>query len=137
MKNIQSLLLVSPLVLFSGLKITHAVDLTALDQASHTPDNTVLLAEKVDARFTNKNGTIKEGTAISIDGDEIINVPDNLKNKLFILNKIYRVQEGTFYDDLFVVDERGVKWSVEQIDSNNLVYLKSGEMTVWALIQQF
>lgn len=136
MKKIQSLLLVSPLVLFSGLEIAQAAHLTGLDRAD-LPENTVLLAEKVDARFTNKNGTVKEGIALAIDADEVINVPNELKNKLFILNKIYRVQEGTFYDDLFIVDERGAKWQVEQVDSKNQVYLKSGDMSVWALIQQF
>ncbi|MDP8932814.1 MAG: hypothetical protein M3N42_01345, partial [Cyanobacteriota bacterium] len=50
-----------------------------------------------------------------IDPDEVTGIPKTEARRRFILNKIYRVQEGTTADDLFIVDEKANKWAVENV----------------------
>ncbi len=102
------------------------------------------IAEKSDRNLTNSKGTLKEGSAISIDPDEVTGIPKAEARQRFILNKIYRVQEGTTPDDLFIVDEKATKWAVEDVSeatmgatTNSVAQIVSGKGRVWALIQQF
>ena len=97
-----------------------------------------------DRNLTNSKGTLKEGSAISIDPDEVRGIPKAEARRRFILNKIYRVQEGTSADDLFIVDEKANKWAVEDVSdatmgpiTRSLALMVSGNGRVWALIQQF
>ncbi|HSF74275.1 MAG TPA: hypothetical protein VLA84_10800 [Microcoleus sp.] len=102
------------------------------------------IAEKIDRNLTNSKGTLKEGSALSIDPDEVTGIPKAEARQRFILNKIYRVQEGTTADDLFIVDEKATKWAVEDVSeatmgptTNSVAQIVSGNGRVWALIQKF
>ncbi|MEP6487676.1 hypothetical protein NDI43_04365 [Microcoleus vaginatus GB2-A3] len=102
------------------------------------------IAEKSDRNLSNSKGTLKEGSALSIDPDEVTGIPKAEARQRFILNKIYRVQEGTTADDLFIVDEKANKWAVEDVseategaNTNSVAQIVSGNGRVWALIQKF
>ncbi|MBD1883866.1 hypothetical protein [Microcoleus vaginatus] len=102
------------------------------------------IAEKSDRNLTNSKGTLKEGSALSIDPDEVTGISKAEARQRFILNKIYRVQEGTTADDLFIVDEKATKWAVEDVSeatmgptTNSVAQIVSGNGRVWALIQKF
>jgi len=69
----------------------------------------VRLAQRDDRNLSNSKGTLKEGSAISVDPDDVVGIPKAEARRRFILNKIYRVQEGTTADDLFIVDEKANK----------------------------
>ncbi|MEG4352692.1 hypothetical protein QUA74_23510 [Microcoleus sp. LAD1_D3] len=104
----------------------------------------VRVAQRDDRNLTNSKGTLKEGSAISIDPDEVTGIPKAEARQRFILNKIYRVQEGTTADDLFIVDEKATKWAVEDVSeatmgptTNSVAQIMSGNGRVWALIQKF
>ncbi|MEG4421571.1 hypothetical protein QUA70_23725 [Microcoleus sp. LAD1_D5] len=104
----------------------------------------VRVAQRDDRNLTNSKGTLKEGSAISIDPDEVTGIPKAEARQRFILNKIYRVQEGTTADDLFIVDEKATKWAVEDVSeatmgptTNSVAQIVSGNGRVWALIQKF
>ncbi|MBD0307984.1 MAG: hypothetical protein ICV80_07545 [Microcoleus sp. T1-bin1] len=58
--------------------------------------------------------------------------------------KIYRVEEGTTADDLFIVDEKANKWAVEDVSeatmgatTNSVAQIVSGNGRVGAPIQKF
>ena len=102
------------------------------------------VAQRDDRNLSNSKGTLKEGSAISIDPDEVTGIPKTEARRLFILNKIYRVQEGTTADDLFIVDEKANKWAVEDVSeategatTRSVAQIVSGNGRVWALIQKF
>ncbi|MEG4932458.1 hypothetical protein QUA84_04165 [Microcoleus sp. F8-C3] len=104
----------------------------------------VRVAQRDDRNLSNSKGTLKEGSAISIDPDEVTGIPKAEARARFILNKIYRVQEGTTPDDLFIVDEKANKWAVEEVSeatmgatTNSVAQIVSGNGRVWALIQKF
>lgn len=104
----------------------------------------VRVAQREERNLTNSKGTLKEGSAISIDPDQVTGIPKAEARRRFILNKIYRVQEGTTADDLFIVDEKANKWAVENVSdategatTHSLAQIVSGNGRVWALIQQF
>lgn len=99
---------------------------------------------KGDRNLTSSKGTLKEGSVISIDPDQVTGIPKAEARRRFILNKIYRVQEGTTADDLFIVDEKANKWAVENVSDAtegattlSVAMLVSGKGRVWALNQQF
>ncbi|MEG4109610.1 hypothetical protein QUA04_26400 [Microcoleus sp. S13_C5] len=102
------------------------------------------VAQRDDRNLSNSKGTLKEGSAISIDPDEVTGIPKAEARQRFILNKIYRVQEGTTADDLFIVDEKATKWAVEDVSeatmgptTHSVAQIVSGNGRVWALIQKF
>jgi len=104
----------------------------------------VRVAQREERNLTNSKGTLKEGSAISIDPDQVTGIPKAEARRRFILNKIYRVQEGTTADDLFIVDEKANKWAVEDVSeatmgptTNSVAQIVSGNGRVWALIQKF
>ncbi|WP_333211676.1 hypothetical protein [Microcoleus sp. S36b_A4] len=104
----------------------------------------VRVAQRDDRNLSNSKGTLKEGSALSIDPDEVTGIPKAEARQRFILNKIYRVQEGTTADDLFIVDEKANKWAVEDVSeatmgptTNSVAQIVSGNGRVWALIQKF
>jgi hypothetical protein len=106
--------------------------------------HSVEVAQKSDRNLRNSKGTLKEGSAISIDPDEVTGIPKAEARRRFILNKIYRVQEGTAADDLFIVDEKANKWAVEDVSAatmgsvtHSIALIVSGNGRVWALIQKF
>ncbi|MFB8798762.1 MAG: hypothetical protein U7126_32065 [Microcoleus sp.] len=102
------------------------------------------VAGKTQPNLSNSKGTLKEGSAISIDPDEVTGIPKAEANQRFILNKIYRIQEGTTANDLFIVDEKANKWAVEDVSeatmgptTHSVAQIVSGNGRVWAPIQQF
>ncbi|MEG4627045.1 hypothetical protein Q5691_22525 [Microcoleus sp. w1-18aA5] len=104
----------------------------------------VRVAQRDDRNLSNSKGTLQEGSALSIDPDEVTGIPKAEARQRFILNKIYRVQEGTTADDLFIVDEKANKWAVEDVSeatmgptTNSVAQIVSGNGRVWALIQKF
>ena len=104
----------------------------------------VRVAQRDDRNLSNSKGTLKEGSALSIDPDEVTGIPKAEARQRFILNKIYRVQEGTTSDDLFIVDEKATKWAVEDVSeatmgatTNSVAQIVSGNGRVWASIQKF
>lgn len=106
--------------------------------------HSVRVAQRDDRNLTNSKGTLKEGSTLSIDPDEVTGIPKAEARQRFILNKIYRVQEGTTADDLFIVDEKANKWAVEDVSeatmgptTNSVAQIASGNGRVWALIQKF
>ncbi|MEG3927569.1 MULTISPECIES: hypothetical protein [unclassified Microcoleus] len=106
--------------------------------------HSVRVAQREERNLSNSKGTLKEGSAISIDPDEVTGIPQAEARQRFILNKIYRVQEGTTADDLFIVDEKANKWAVEDVSeatmgptTNSVAQIVSGNGRVWALIQKF
>ncbi|MEG4342788.1 hypothetical protein QUB70_05770 [Microcoleus sp. A003_D6] len=114
------------------------------DTEPSLPIHSVRLAQRETRNLSNTKGTLKEGSAISIDPDEVTGIPKAEARQRFILNKIYRVQEGTTADDLFIVDEKANKWAVEDVSeatmgptTNSVAQIVSGNGRVWALIQKF
>jgi hypothetical protein len=106
--------------------------------------HSVRVAQRDDRNLSNSKGTLKEGSALSIDPDEVTGIPKAEARRRFILNKIYRVQEGTTADDLFIVDEKANKWAVEDVSeatmgatTHSVAQIVSGNGRVWALIQKF
>ncbi|MGB8690369.1 MAG: hypothetical protein WCD53_23975 [Microcoleus sp.] len=102
------------------------------------------VAAKTQPNLSNSKGTLKKGSAISIDPDEVRGMPKAEAKQRFILNKIYRIQEGTSPQDLFIVDEKATKWAVENVSdatmgpiTHSVVLMVSGKGQVWALIQKF
>jgi len=106
--------------------------------------SSVQIAENSGRNFSSSKGTLKEGSVISVDPDEVTGIPKAEARARFILNKIYRVQEGTTADDLFIVDEKANKWAVEDVSdatmgptTNSVAQIVSGNGRVWAMIQKF
>ncbi|WP_333351663.1 hypothetical protein [Microcoleus sp. B3-A4] len=104
----------------------------------------VRVAQRDDRNLSNSKGTLKEGSVLSVDPDEVTGIPKAEAQQRFIVNKIYRVQEGTTADDLFIVDEKATKWAVEDVSeatmgatTNSFALIVSGNRRVRALIQQF
>jgi hypothetical protein len=104
----------------------------------------VRVAQRDDRNLSNSKGTLKEGSALSVDPDDVVGIPKAEARRRFILNKIYRVQEGTTADDLFIVDEKANKWAVENVSeatmgptTHSVAEIVSGNGRVWALIQKF
>ncbi|MEG3972367.1 hypothetical protein QUA00_32815 [Microcoleus sp. T2B6] len=104
----------------------------------------VQVAQRDDRNLSNSKGTLKEGSAISVDPDDVVGIPKAEARRRFILNKIYRVQEGTTAEDLFIVDEKANKWAVEDVSeategatTHSVAQIVSGDGRVWALIQKF
>jgi hypothetical protein len=91
------------------------------------PLHSVQIAAKTDRTFKTSKGTLKPGSVLSVDPDEVRGIPKAEARRRFILNKIYRVQEGTTADDLFIVDEKANKWAVE-----NGVHLTLANISVGA-----
>ncbi|MEG4940570.1 hypothetical protein [Microcoleus sp. F4-D5] len=142
--NILVILTVSAAVLGLGKSGALAAVLNISETNSGLQLHSLQIAEKSDRNLTNSKGTLKEGSAISIDPDEVTGIPKAEARQRFILNKIYRVQEGTTPDDLFIVDEKANKWAVEDVSeatmgatTNSVAQIVSGNGRVWALIQQF
>ncbi len=104
----------------------------------------VQIAKKTDRNFKTSKGTLKPGSVLSVDPDEVRGIPKADARRRFILNKIYRVQEGTSADDLFIVDQKANKWAVENVSdatmgatTHSVAEIVSGKGKVWALIQKF
>ncbi len=143
--NFLLILTVSAAVLGSGKSGALATVLNISETEPCLQLHSLQIAEKTDDRnLTNSKGTLKEGSAISIDPDEVTGIPKAEARARFILNKIYRVQEGTAADDLFIVDEKATKWAVEDVSeatmgatTNSVAQIVSGKGRVWALIQKF
>jgi hypothetical protein len=145
-KKIKHFAILTASVVASSLAANTAVVAGAKSSEPASSDRiyNVQVAEKSDRNLSNSKGTLKEGSAISIDPAEIIGIPKAEARQLFILNKIYRVQEGNAADDLFIVDEKANKWAVEDVSeatmgpvTHSLALMVSGNGRVWALIQQF
>ncbi|MCC3468747.1 MAG: hypothetical protein JGK37_22870 [Microcoleus sp. PH2017_06_SFM_O_A] len=108
------------------------------------PLHRVQIAAKSDRNFKTSKGTLKPGSVLSVDPDEVRGLPKAEARRRFILNKIYRLQEGTAADDLFIVDEKANKWAVENVSdatmgatTRGVAEIVSGKGKVWALIQKF
>lgn len=108
------------------------------------PLHSVQMAAKTDRNFKTSKGTLKAGTVLSVDPNEVSGMPKAEAQSRFILNKIYRVQEGTAADDLFIVDEKATKWAVENVSeatmgpiTHSVAQIVSGKGKVLALIQKF
>ncbi len=102
------------------------------------------IAKSNKPNLSNSKGTLKIGSAISIDPNDVTGISKAEAKKRFILNKIYRLQEGTSADNLFIVDEKATKWAVENISdatmgpiTRSVALMVSGDGKVWALIQKF
>ena len=74
----------------------------------------------------------------------MVGIPKAEARRRFILNKIYRVEESTTPDDLFMVDEKANKRAVEDVSeatagatTNSVAQIVSGNGRVWAPIQKF
>lgn len=142
----KSLLILTASAALLGLEVNEAIAKASNISASR-PDSqlhSVQVAEKSDRNLTNSKGTLKEGSAISIDPDEVRGIPKAEARRRFILNKIYRVQEGTTADDLFIVDEKANKWVVKDVlhateDATNksAALIVSCNANVWAVIENF
>ncbi|WP_242722211.1 hypothetical protein [Microcoleus vaginatus] len=130
MNHFKLLLILTAFVAVLGLEKSGA--LAAVWNISETDPGLQLhslqIAEKSDRNLSNSKGTLKEGSAISIAPDEVIGIPKAEARQRFILNKIYRVQEGTTADDLFIVDEKANTWAVEDVSEAtrgpNTIFLK-------------
>lgn len=104
----------------------------------------VRVAQRDDRNLSNSKDTLKEGSAISADPDDVVGIPKAEARRRFILNKIYLLQEGTTPDDLFIVDEKANKRAVEDVSeatmgatTNSVAQIVSGNGRVWAPIQKF
>ena len=146
MNSFKPLLILTACVALLGLKVHGAIATVSNLSDSVLSDRpcSAQVAEKTGPNLTNSKGTLKEGSAISIDPDGVTGIPKAEARRRFILNKIYRVQEGTTADDLFIVDEKANKWAVEDVSdatmgpiTRSLALMVSGDGRVWALIQQF
>ena len=146
MNHFKLLLILTAFAAVLGLERSGA--LAAVSNISETDPGLQLhgvrVAQRDDRNLSNSKGTLKEGSAISIDPDEVTGIPKAEARQRFILNKIYRVQEGTTSDDLFIVDEKATKWAVEDVSeatmgatTNSVAQIVSGNGRVWALIQKF
>ncbi|MEG4799858.1 hypothetical protein QUB63_08490 [Microcoleus sp. ARI1-B5] len=146
MNYFKPLLILTAVAAVLGLGKTGA--LAAVWNISETQPSlqlhSVQIAEKTDRNLSNSKGTLKEGSVLSVDPDEVTGIPKAEARTRFILNKIYRVQEGTAADDLFIVDEKANKWAVENVSdategatTRSVAQIVSGNGRVWALIQQF
>lgn len=135
-------------ILAAVLSLGQTGALAAVGNVSETEHSlqfpSVQVAEKSGRDFSNSKGTLKEGSVISVDPDEVTGIPKAEARARFILNKIYRIQEGTTADDLFIVDEKANKWAVEDISDAtegattvSVAQIVSGNGRVWALIQKF
>ncbi|PSB52012.1 hypothetical protein C7B67_08755 [filamentous cyanobacterium Phorm 6] len=142
----KSLLILTASAALLGLEVNEAIAKASNISASRSDSqlHSVQVAEKSDRNLTNSKGTLKEGSAISIDPDDVTGIPKAEARRRFILNKIYRVQEGTTADDLFIVDEKANKWAVEDVSdatmgpiTHSVALIVSGDGKVWALIQKF
>ncbi len=141
-----------PLLIFTAfaavLGLGKTVALATVWNISQTqlslPLHRVQIAAKGDRNFKTSKGTLKAGSVLSVDPDEVRGIPKAEARRRFILNKIYRVQEGTATDDLFIVDEKANKWGVENVSdatmgatTRGVAEILSGKGKVWALIQKF
>ncbi|MEG4500579.1 hypothetical protein QUB05_25835 [Microcoleus sp. F10-C6] len=142
--NILVILTVSAAVLGLGKSGALAAVLNISETNPGLQLHSLQIAEKSDRNLSNSKGTLKEGSALSIDPDEVTGIPKAEARQRFILNKIYRVQEGTTADDLFIVDEKANKWAVEDVSeategatTHSVAQIVSGNGRVWAPIQKF
>lgn len=144
--NFKVLLILTACAAVLGLGKSGA--LAAVSNISETKPcvqlHSLQISEKIDRNLSNSKGTLKEGSALSVDPDEVTGIPKAEARQRFILNKIYRVQEGTTADDLFIVDEKANKWAVEDVSdatmgptTHSVALMVSGNGRVWALIQMF
>lgn len=146
LNQFKSLLILTARAALLGLEVNEAIA-KALNISASLPDSqrhSVQVAEKIDRNLTNSKGTLKEGSAISIDPDEVTGIPKSEARRRFILNKIYRIQEGTTADDLFIVDDKANKWVVKDVlyateDATNksAALIVSCNANVWAVIENF
>ena len=142
----KSLLILTASAALLGLEVNEAIAKASNISASR-PDSqlhSVQVAEKSERNLSNSKGTLQVGSAISIDPDEVRGIPKAEARRRFILNKIYRVQEGTTADDLFIVDEKANKWVVKDVlyateDATNksAALIVSCNANVWAVIENF
>ena len=49
------------------------------------------VAQRGDRNLSNSKGTLKEGSTISVDPDDVVGIPKAEARRRFILNKIYLV----------------------------------------------
>lgn len=140
-----------PLLIFTAfaavLGFGKTVAIAAVGNISETESwqlHSLQIAAKSDRNFKTSKGTLKAGSVLSVDPDEVRGIPKAEARRRFILNKIYRVQEGTAADDLFIVDEKANKWAVENVSdatmgatTRSVAEIVSGKGKVWALIQKF
>lgn len=144
MNRVQTLLLLTvSLIVFcvnpqSELKANLKTAATTL-----MPQDSPLMVSEA-RQFSTSQGTLKEGSAVTIDPAEVTGISQQEAEERFILNKVYRVEEGTAADDLFIVDEKANKWAVEEVSdatmgatTQSVALLVSGNGKVWALIQKF
>jgi len=142
----NSLLILTASAALLGLEVNEAIAKASNISASR-PDSQlhrVQVAKKTERNFKTSKGTLKAGSVLSVDPDQVRGIPKADARRRFILNKIYRVQEGTSADDLFIVDEKANKWGVENVSdatmgptTHSLAEIVSGKGKVWALIQKF
>ncbi|MGE5658631.1 MAG: hypothetical protein ACM37W_18690 [Actinomycetota bacterium] len=142
---LKPLVLLTGIAIFSaGIKASPATTPNLATLSSSLPSNNGLIADNHSRNFSNSKGTLKEGSGLSIDPEEVTGGSKAEAQSRFILNKIYRVQEGTAPDDLFIVDEKATKWEVQEVSeatmgatTHSVALLVSGSMKVWAVIQKF
>lgn len=146
MNNVKRLLILTASAALLGLGAPEAIaNLSNLsDRVQGDRPSSAQVAAKTERNLSNSKGTLKEGSVLSIDPDEVTGIPKAEARRRFILNKIYRVEEGTTADDLFIVDETASKWAVEDVSdatmgatTNSVALMVSGNGKVWALIQKF
>lgn len=146
MNNFKHFAILTVFAALLGLEVNDAIA-TISNLSDSVPSDlprSAQVAAKTQPNLTNSKGTLKEGSAISIDPDGVTGIPKAEARRRFILNKIYRLQEGTSADDLFIVDEKATKWAVEDVSdatmgpiTRSVALMVSGDGKVWALIQQF
>ena len=51
----------------------------------------VRVAQRGDRNLSNSKGTLKEGSALCVDRDDVVGIPKTKARRRFILNKIYLV----------------------------------------------
>ncbi|WP_368670076.1 hypothetical protein [Microcoleus sp. LEGE 07076] len=145
MNNLKILLILTACAAVLGLGKSGALAVSNISETKPCVQlHSLQIAEKSDRNLSNSKGTLKEGSVLSVDPDEVTGIPKAEARQRFILNKIYRVQEGTTADDLFIVDEKANKWAVEDVSdatmgptTHSVALMVSGKGQVWALIQMF
>ncbi|MEG3861485.1 hypothetical protein [Microcoleus sp. herbarium12] len=146
MNHFKPLLILTASAALLGLEVNEAIANVSnisgslLDSQIYSAE----VSEKRDRHLTNSQGTLKKGSAISVDPDQVRGIPKAEARTRFILNKIYLIQEDTTADDLFIVDEKANKWVVKDVlyateDATNksAALIVSCNANVWAVIENF
>ena len=145
MNSFKPLLILTACVALLGLGADTALAAVSnlSDRVPINPLNSAQIAEKTGPNLSNSKGTLKEGSAISVDPDQVRSIPKAEARTRFILNQIYLIQKDTA-DDLFIVDEKANKWVVKDVlyapeDATNksAALIVSCNASVWAVIENF